>query len=137
MINLLTVHDKAVNKVYFLYIIIFSLNLISLIFMTIIYCINAYSFQYLEEDDPNIDLTGISKFTFDSGDIPEYNPGQPNLGNTGKFIVILVNALIVKVIVVLFKNALEKVKIENAMMLKVHVQPLQRGLNMVAQMNVD
>jgi len=84
MINLLTVHDKAVNKVYFLYIIIFSLNLISLIFMTIIYCINAYSFQYLEEDDPNIDLTGISKFTFDSGDIPEYNPGQPNLGNTGK-----------------------------------------------------
>ena len=84
MINWFTVHDKAVNKVYFLYIISFSLNLFSLILMTIIYCINIYSFQYLDEDDPNIDLTGIKSFTFGSGDIPDYSPGQPNLGNTGK-----------------------------------------------------
>jgi hypothetical protein len=45
---------------------------------------SSYSLKYYEEEDPNIDLTGIKSFHFSRGAIQEYNPDTSNLGTTGK-----------------------------------------------------
>ena len=80
----LIVHPRAYNKATTLYTLTFITNLASLILMTINYCRSVYSLDYLEENNPDIDLTGIKKFSFSSGSIKEYNPSLPNLGNTGR-----------------------------------------------------
>ena len=85
MEDLLKVHPKAYNKVYIFYYIILTINLILFILVTINYCLSFYSFNYKEENDPSIDITGIKSFNFVSSlDTFEYSPGMSNLGNTGK-----------------------------------------------------
>ena len=84
MDSCLIVHPKAYSKVHVFYSIIFIGNIIALCLMTINYCLSAYSLKYYEEEDPNIDLTGISSFSFRRGYIDEYSPGESNLGTTGK-----------------------------------------------------
>ena len=85
MEDLLKVHPKAYNKVYVFYYIILSLNLILFILVTINYCLSFYTFNYMEENDPDINITGIKSFNFVSSlDSFEYSPRMSNLGNTGK-----------------------------------------------------
>ena len=85
MEDLLKVHPKAYNKVYVFYYIILSLNLILFVLVTINYCLSFYTFNYMEENDPDIGITGLKSFNFSSSlDAYEYSPGMPNLGNTGK-----------------------------------------------------
>ena len=79
----LIVHPRAYNKACILFILAFLANFVSLILMTINYCRSTYSLDYLEENDPDIDLTGIKYFSFSSGNSKEYSPSLPNLGNTG------------------------------------------------------
>jgi hypothetical protein len=85
MEDLLKVHQKAYNKVYVFYFIILSLNAILFILVTVNYCLSFYTFNYREENDPDIEITGIQSFNFVSSlDSFEYSPGMSNLGNTGK-----------------------------------------------------
>jgi len=85
MENLLKVYPKAYNKVYVFYYIIFGLNLILFALVTINYCLSFYTLNYMEENNPDIDLTGIRSFQFSSSlDAYEYKPGMSNLGKTGK-----------------------------------------------------
>ena len=85
MEDLLKVHPKAYNKVYILYYIILTINLVLFIIVTINYCLSFYAFNYKEENYPDIDITGIKSFKFVSSlDSFEYSPGMSNLGNTGK-----------------------------------------------------
>ena len=80
----LIVHPRAYNKAIVIYSLAFITNLVSLILMTINYCRSVYSLDLLEENDPDIDLTGIKKFSFSAGSIQEYKPSLPNLGDTGR-----------------------------------------------------
>ena len=85
MENLLKVYPKAYNKVYVFYYIILGLNLILFALVTINYCLSFYTLNYMEENNPDIDLTGIQSFQFSSSlDDYEYKPGMSNLGKTGK-----------------------------------------------------
>ena len=83
MESCLIVHPKAYSKFHVFYTVIFATNLIALCLMTINYCMSSYSLKYYEEEDPNIDLTGIKSFHFSRGAIQEYNPYTSNLGTTG------------------------------------------------------
>ena len=87
----LIVHSRAISKVYIFYIFVFAINIISFIIGTVNYCLSRYSLKYLEENDPDIDLTGIKSFSFNY--IPskannEYYYGITNLGNTGKIYLV-------------------------------------------------
>ena len=84
MENLLKVYPRAYNKIYVFYYIILALNLILFALVTINYCLSFYTLNYLEENDPDIDLTGIESFKFSSSSNFEYSPGMSNLGKTGK-----------------------------------------------------
>ena len=52
-------------------------NLGALVVLSISYCKSTYSLELLEENDPDIDLTGLKSFSFDSysntltGNIPQ------------------------------------------------------------------
>ena len=59
MEKLLKVYPRAYNKVYTFYYPILALNLILFALVTINYCLSFYTLNYLEENDPDIDLTGI------------------------------------------------------------------------------
>lgn len=80
----LTVHSTAYSKVYFLYGLVFAINLGALVVLSINYCKSTYSLEFLEENDPDIDLTGLKGFSFDSYSNMEYYPEMSNLGTTGK-----------------------------------------------------
>jgi len=85
MEDLLKVHQRAFNKVYIFYYTILTINLILFIFVTVNYCLSFYAFNYNEENDPNIHITGLESFSFVSSlDAYEYSPQMSNLGNTGK-----------------------------------------------------
>ena len=84
MENLLKVYPRAYNKVYIFFYIILALNLILFALVTINYCLSFYTLNYMEEIDPDIDLTGIKSFNFISSSNYEYSPGMSNLGKTGK-----------------------------------------------------
>ena len=80
----LSVHERAYGKVYFLYSLVFVVNIIALIFLTVNYCLSKYSLEYFKEDDPDIDLTGLKGFSFSQISHDEYSPTMSNLGTTGK-----------------------------------------------------
>ena len=85
MEDLLKVHPKAYNKVYVFYYIILALNFILFILATVNYCLDFWAFNYFEENDPDITITGLKSFDFISSlDTYEYSPRMSNLGNTGK-----------------------------------------------------
>ena len=84
MENLLKVNIKAYNKVYVFYYIILIINFILFGLTTFNYCQSYYIFNYMEENNPDIDLTGLKSFYFElSLDKYEYSPEMSNLGNTG------------------------------------------------------
>ena len=80
----LSVHSHAYSKVYLLYGLVFTVNLAALVVLSINYCKSTYSLDLLEENDPDIDLTGLKSFSFISKSNMEYYPGMSNLGDTGK-----------------------------------------------------
>jgi len=80
----LSVHSKAYSKVYLIFDLLFVLNLGGLIIFSIYYCKSKYSLEYLIEDDPDIDLTGLKSFSFSRISDVEYDLGISNLGTTGK-----------------------------------------------------
>lgn len=84
MEEILRVNIESYNKVYILYSIIFSINIILWTISTVNYCKSVYSLDYMEENNPDIDLTGISSFEFISSNFMEYSDGMSNLGTTGK-----------------------------------------------------
>ena len=84
MENLLKVYPRAYNKVYVFYFTILVLNLILFALVNLNYCLSFYTLNYMEEKDPDIDLTGIQSFQFISPTNYEYSPGMSNLGKTGK-----------------------------------------------------
>ena len=83
MDNWLTVHSKAYSKVYLLCDLLFVLNLGGLIIFSIYYHKSKYSLEYLIEDDPDIDLTGLKTFSFTRESDLEYSLSISNLGTTG------------------------------------------------------
>ena len=88
MENLLKVHLKAIDKFYFFYWIIVGIFVITLILSTINYCLIHYSLEFLEENDPDIDVGGLRTFSFNRHYKSfEYSPGISNLGTTGKISV--------------------------------------------------
>ena len=80
----LSVHSHAYSKVYLLYGLVFVVNLGALVVLSINYCKSTYSLELLEENDPDIDLTGLQGFSFGSYSNMEYSPEMSNLGTTGK-----------------------------------------------------
>ena len=80
----LSVHSHAYSKVYLLYGLVFVVNLGALVVSSINYCKSTYSLELLEETDPDIDLTGLKSFSFDSFSNMKYSPEMSNLGTTGK-----------------------------------------------------
>lgn len=85
----LIVHSKAYSKVYIFYSFLFAIHIISFIIGTVNYCRSRYKLEYLEENNPDIDLTGIKSFDFKyESDYyilnDDYYYGKPDLGNTGK-----------------------------------------------------
>ena len=80
----LTVHSQAYSKVYFLYGLVFTINIGALVVLSFNYCKSTYSLELLEENDPDIDLTGLKGFSFESYSNMEYYPEMSNLGTTGK-----------------------------------------------------
>ena len=82
MDDCLDVHSYG--KVYILCCLVFVVNIIALIFLTVNYCLSKYSLEYLLENDPDIDLTGLSGFSFSQTTNDEYSPTMSNLGTTGK-----------------------------------------------------
>ena len=80
----LSVHSQAYSKVYLIYGLLFAWNLGSLIIFSVFYCKSKYSLEYLIEDDPDIDLTGLKNFSFTKAYDVEYSLGISNLGTTGK-----------------------------------------------------
>jgi len=83
MDNWLTVHSKAYSKVYLLCDLLFVLNLGGLIIFSIYYHKSKYFLEYLIEDDPDIDLTGLKTFSFTRESDLEYSLSISNLGTTG------------------------------------------------------
>jgi len=79
----LRVHYQAYSKVYLIYGLVFAVNLGALVVLSISYCKSTYSLNLLEENDPDIDLTGLKGFSFDYYSNMEYTPGMSNLGTTG------------------------------------------------------
>lgn len=80
----LSVHSHAYSKVYFIYGLVFAVNLGALVILSINYCKSTYSLSLLEENDPDIDLTGLKGFSFESYSNMEYSPEMSNLGTTGR-----------------------------------------------------
>ena len=80
----LSVHSHAYSKVYLIYGLLFALNIGGLVIFSIYYCKSNYSLEYLIEDDPDIDLTGLKSFSFEKTNDVEYSFDVSNLGNTGK-----------------------------------------------------
>ena len=80
----LSVHSHAYSKVYLLYGLVFTVNLAALVVLSINYCKSTYSLEFLEENDPDIDLSGLKSFSFDPKINSEYFDGMSNLGDTGK-----------------------------------------------------
>ena len=87
MNKILKVHPKVYPKVYAFIAIILTLALINLIISIINYSIVSNKLDYLEENDPDLIITGLSFFQFLEKKNPkEYNISEPNLGSTGKII---------------------------------------------------
>ena len=84
MDNWLSVNYRAYSKVYLIYGLIFALNLGGLVIFSIYYCKSKYSLEYLIEDDPDIDLTGLESFSFSKEYDIEYFLSVSNLGTTGR-----------------------------------------------------
>ena len=80
----LSVHSQAYSKVYLIYGLLFALNLGGLAIFSLFYCKSKYSLEYLIEDDPDIDLTGLKSFSFTKESDLEYNLSISNLGTTGR-----------------------------------------------------
>ena len=76
--------DSMYNKTYYCSIIMFAFTLICFFILTLNYCL--LDNLNIEENNPNINLTGIYSFSFDysSPYNPEYYESIPNLGYTGK-----------------------------------------------------
>ena len=78
------------NKVTFrkgrnIYIIIVIIFFISFALTTLNFCLNKYELKLLEENDPEIYLTGLKGFQFEKEHYDmEYNDGISNLGKTGR-----------------------------------------------------
>ena len=82
MIKILKVHPKVYPKVYAFIAIILTLALINLIISIINYSIVSHKLDYLEENDPDLIITGLSSFQFLEKKNPEeYNISGPNLGS--------------------------------------------------------
>ena len=135
----LSVHEHAYGKVYFLYSLVFVVNIIALIFLTVNYCLSKYSLEYFKEDDPDIDLTGLKGFSFSQISHDEYSPTMSNLGPLENFslIVIKVHVHMKNLIDAKKQNVLEKVKIENAIHIMIHVMIMILKQNMDAQLVVE
>ena len=80
----LSVHSYTYSKVYLIYGLLFVLNIGGLVIFSIYYCKSNYSLEYLIEDDPDIDLTGLKSFSFEKTNDVEYSLDVSNLGNTGR-----------------------------------------------------
>ena len=80
----LSVHSHAYSKVYLIYGLLFALNIGGLVVFSIYYCKSKYSLEYLIEDDPDIDLTGLKSFSFSKTSDIEYSLDVSNLGTTGR-----------------------------------------------------
>lgn len=81
----LIVHEKAHNKVYTIYSLIGLVTLVSFITMTINFARSIHSLDYFEQNDPDIDLSGVKNFEFEQKDkFPAYDKKMPNFGTTGK-----------------------------------------------------
>ena len=80
----LSVHSHAYSKVYLIYGLLFALNIGGLVIFSIYYCKSNYSLEYLIEDDPDIDLSGLKSFSFTNAYDLEYSLGISNLGTTGR-----------------------------------------------------
>ena len=79
-----TISEKT--RIIILSIICFLVFFISLSIEILIYCLIRYKL-YLQENDPDIYLTGISELSFNySSNRIEYLPDEPNLGTTGELI---------------------------------------------------
>ena len=86
MNKLLKVHPRAVNKIIIFMFIIFALSLALLIISIVSYSKSENNLNYFEENDPDIDLTGLSSFSFISHTPTDYSPSISNLGTTGNII---------------------------------------------------
>lgn len=84
MDSLLSVHSRAEPKVCVFFIILIIIDLAALIIFTVNYCFSKYSLDYLIENDPDIDLTGLRGFSFIERGNEPYSPSISNLGTTGK-----------------------------------------------------
>lgn len=70
---------------YILFTLVFAIYVTLWVISTINYCRSFYVLKYKEENDPDIDLTGLSDFKFVSlENTLEYSEGMSNLGTTGK-----------------------------------------------------
>ena len=84
------VHKKAHSKVFTIFGIIFALSLINFICFIVNRSIVSNTLDYFEENDPDIIITGLSKVQFLEKKMPEeYKVSEPNLGSTGKKILIV------------------------------------------------
>ena len=85
--NLLNLHPKAYLKIYVFIGIIVFLALVKLIIAIFIYSISSKKIKNLEENDPDIIITGLSSIKFlEKRNPEEYIISDPNLGSTGKII---------------------------------------------------
>ena len=85
MDNWLTVHSQAYAKVYLIYGVLFTLNLLGIIIFSIYSAKSSSSLGLLKEDDPDIYCPGLKSFSFtkESANL-EYDQGMSNLGTTGR-----------------------------------------------------
>ena len=63
--SFLILNPKKYSKIYTFYFISFFLCLSSFVISNINYILRTYKFNYSEEYDPNIYLSGIKNFSFD------------------------------------------------------------------------
>lgn len=83
----LIVHQRAHTKIFVFLSLIAFLTLFLIIIVSVNYSKSLNSFNYFEENDPDIDLTGLSGFSFKAYSTPsEYTPSISNLGTTGNII---------------------------------------------------
>lgn len=84
MEDFLKVHPVAINKFYLFYFITSVIFVSTFIISTVIYCLSQYSLDYMEEIDPDIDISGLDSFNFTSTSfLLDYYPEMSNLGTTG------------------------------------------------------
>jgi len=93
--SFLILNPKKYSKIYTFYFISFFLCLSSFVISNINYILRTYKFNYSEEYDPNIYLSGIKNFSFDYNKPfnPKYYPTISNLGTTGDLIYDCYNGL--------------------------------------------